>query len=29
MLPDPGKHTKEKTKRVKEKDPVFETKFNL
>ena len=29
MLPDPLKETKEKTKRIKAKDPVFNEKFNL
>lgn len=29
MLPDPLKQTKEKSKRVKERDPVFNEKFTL
>lgn len=29
MLPDPLKQTKEKSKRVKQRDPVFDEKFTL
>lgn len=29
MLPDPHKQTKVKSKRVKERDPVFDERFTL